>query len=84
MVVPHAHDEQPVGAEANRWIGDSWGVAAFVDAGDAVDSASDLSLAVGVGVGMRVRTPIGPFRLDVAYGDRTDSVRLHFSVGLSF
>lgn len=71
-------------AEAIRWIGDSWGVAAFVDAGDAVDSASDLSLAVGVGVGMRVRTPIGPFRLDVAYGDRTDSVRLHFSVGLSF
>ena len=71
-------------AEAIRWIGESWGVAAFVDAGDAADSARDLSPAVGVGVGMRVRTPIGPFRLDVAYGDRSNSVRLHFSVGLSF
>jgi translocation and assembly module TamA len=30
------------------------------------------------------RTPIGPFRLDVAYGQDTGKVRIHFSVGLSF
>jgi translocation and assembly module TamA len=33
---------------------------------------------------MRLATPIGPFRLDVAYGEETRKVRIHFSVGLSF
>ena len=32
----------------------------------------------------RLRTPIGPFRVDVAYGQQSQSVRVHFSVGLSF
>jgi len=36
------------------------------------------------GAGVRVRTPLGPFRLDVAYGQQTSEVRLHFSVGLAF
>ena len=54
------------------------------DAGNAIDSLSDIHLAAGYGVGARVRTPIGPFRLDVAYGQDAKSVRLHFSVGLSF
>jgi translocation and assembly module TamA len=31
-----------------------------------------------------VKTPIGPFRLDVAYGEQSRQVRLHFSVGLAF
>ena len=31
-----------------------------------------------------LRTPIGPFRLDVAYGEETREWRLHFSVGLTF
>jgi translocation and assembly module TamA len=35
-------------------------------------------------VGGRLRTPIGPFRIDVAYGQDAKSVRVHFSVGLSF
>ena len=41
-------------------------------------------LALGYGVGARVRTPIGPFRLDVAYGQESQQVRVHFSVGLAF
>ncbi len=71
-------------AEAIRWIGESWGLAAFVDAGNATDSVSDFHFAVGYGVGVRVRTPLGPFRLDLAYGRDAHEVRLHFSVGLSF
>ena len=71
-------------AEYTHWFDDSWGVAAFVDAGNAADSVSDLSLAVGYGLGVRVRSPIGPFRLDVAYGERTEEFRIHFSVGLAF
>ncbi|MEO8344949.1 MAG: BamA/TamA family outer membrane protein [Betaproteobacteria bacterium] len=70
--------------EITRWIAENWGIATFVDAGDAADSASDFHLALGYGVGGRVRTPIGPFRIDVAYGQESHSVRLHFSVGLTF
>jgi translocation and assembly module TamA len=71
-------------AEVVHWINASWGIAAFVDAGNATDTASQLDPAVGYGVGARLRTPIGPFRLDVAYGQKNESVRVHFSVGLSF
>jgi translocation and assembly module TamA len=70
--------------EAIRWINDAWGLAAFVDAGNATDSPSDFHVAVGYGAGVRVRTPLGPFRLDLAYGQDVHQVRLHFSVGLSF
>ncbi len=71
--------------EAMRWFGESWGLAAFVDAGNAADAVKDLKhLALGYGTGLRLRTPIGPFRLDLAYGEDTHRVRVHFSVGLSF
>lgn len=71
-------------AEAVRWIGEAWGLAAFVDAGNAKDSTSHFDPAVGYGVGLRVRTPLGPFRVDLAYGQQVNEFRLHFSVGLSF
>lgn len=70
--------------DAIRWIDELWGVAAFIDAGNAVDSLSGARLALGYGVGARVRTPLGPFRLDVAYGQEVHTVRVHFSVGLTF
>lgn len=71
-------------AEYVRWIGESWGVAAFVDAGDATDEVGDFDLALGYGLGMRVRSPVGAFRFDLAYGQETSSVRLHFSLGVRF
>ncbi len=67
--------------EVVHWINASLGLAAFVDAGNATDSASHLDPVVGYGVGGRLRTPIGPFRLDVAYGQETGSVRVHFLRG---
>jgi translocation and assembly module TamA len=70
--------------EATRWINQTFGVAVFVDAGNAFDNVSDFHLALGYGVGARVRTPIGPFRFDVAYGQDSRQVRIHFSVGLAF
>jgi translocation and assembly module TamA len=70
--------------ELIRWIGESWGLATFIDAGNATDEISNFHFAVGYGAGVRVRTPLGPFRLDVAYGRDSHEVRLHFSVGLSF
>lgn len=71
-------------AEYNHWITPSLGLAAFVDVGNAKDEISGFDFALGYGVGGRLRTPIGPFRLDVAYGQDDHSLRLHFSVGLAF
>ncbi len=71
-------------AEVVRWIGPSWGIAVFADAGNAADRVRDLRPAYGYGVGGRLRTPIGPFRLDLAYGERAKTFRIHLSVGLSF
>lgn len=71
-------------AEYTRWITESLGAAVFVDAGDAFDDLSAFDAAIGFGLGVRWRSPIGPFRADVAYGERSEKVRLHFSVGFNF
>jgi translocation and assembly module TamA len=73
-----------VSSEYIHWFGESWGLAGFVDAGNAWDGDSELEAALGVGVGARFRTPIGPIRGDLAYGEKTGQLRLHFSVGYSF
>jgi translocation and assembly module TamA len=70
--------------EYTRWVRENWGIAAFVDAGNAANTISGLSPAVGTGLGGRLRTPIGPVRLDLAYGFRDSGIRLHFSVGFRF
>ena len=62
----------------------NWYGAAFVDIGNVVDEVSQWRPAVGYGVGVRWRSPIGPVNLDLAYGDRDRRVRAHFSVGYSF
>lgn len=71
-------------AEYTHWIGEGWGLAGFVDSGSAWDSGANTTLATGYGVGLRVRTPIGPIRADLAYGQLTSDWRLHFSVGYGF
>jgi translocation and assembly module TamA len=73
-----------VSAETTWWLAGDLGAAAFVDAGDAFDDRDAFDLAVGYGVGVRWRSPIGPFRADIAYGVRSSTLRLHFSVGFSF
>jgi translocation and assembly module TamA len=70
--------------EYTRWIGEAWGVAGFVDAGDAWDNGVRFDPALGYGIGARVRTPIGPIRADLAYGERVSEFRVHFSVGFNF
>jgi translocation and assembly module TamA len=58
--------------------------AAFVDAGRAAESWKGFSPAWGAGLGLRWRSPVGPLRADVAYGDETQAWRLHLSVGIAF
>jgi translocation and assembly module TamA len=71
-------------AEYTWWFKEDWGAAVFVDAGDAFDNRSAIDVKVGYGIGARWRSPIGPFRADLAYGQDTGKVRMHFSVGFSF
>lgn len=64
----------------------------FVDAGDAwggrygtissFTQHSRFSPQVGAGIGIRVRTPIGPLRLDYGFGK--EGARTHFSIGNIF
>ena len=58
--------------------------AAFVDAGNAATGWGDFKPAWGAGLGVRWRSPVGPLRADLAYGDEVKSWRLHFSVGIAF
>jgi translocation and assembly module TamA len=60
-----------------------WG-AVFADAGNAADDFRQLRPAVGLGVGLRWRSPAGPLRVDWAWGRETHKGRLHFSVGIAF
>ncbi|MCI1193273.1 BamA/TamA family outer membrane protein [Calidifontimicrobium sp. SYSU G02091] len=60
-----------------------WG-AVFVDAGRAAARWGDLKPAVGAGVGLRWRSPVGPLALDLAYGDELQRWRTHLSVGIVF
>jgi len=71
-------------AEAVYWAWENIGLAAFVDAGNAADDLGDFRFALGYGIGGRARTPAGPLRLDLAYGQDTKEWRIHFSFGLTF
>jgi translocation and assembly module TamA len=58
--------------------------AAFLDGGRAAETWQDWNAAWGAGVGVRWRSPVGPLRADVAYGEETKKWRLHLSVGIAF
>lgn len=61
-----------------------WESAVFVDAGAVSDDMHQLKALVGYGVGARWRSPIGPLRVDLAYGQAVQKLRLHLSVGFVF
>ena len=71
-------------AEYNYFFDRNWGMALFVDAGDAADTPASLSPVFGYGLGARYRSPVGPINLDLAYGEATEAWRLHFALGVSF
>jgi translocation and assembly module TamA len=58
--------------------------AAFLDAGRAANTVQDLSPALGYGLGLRWRSPVGPLRVDLAWGQELRKLRLHLSVGIAF
>ncbi len=61
---------------------------AFADAGSAYggrfSSSDSLEALFGYGVGVRLQTPIGPVRLDLAKGGSGGGFKTHFGIGSSF
>ena len=67
--------------EYEHYFNDSWGAAAFVDAGDAFDDRPDFR--TGVGIGARWRSPVGPVRIDIAHGlnDPDSQFEIYLNIG---
>ncbi len=69
--------------ELERMFTRDWGAAVFVDAGNAFNRWDAIEPVVGVGLGLRWRSPVGPVRIDVAHGldNREDDWRIHLNIG---
>jgi translocation and assembly module TamA len=69
--------------ELEKAIAKIFGVAAFYDVGNAFNSFGHMNLQQGVGIGIRIYTPVGPIRLDLArqVGVKDPDFRIHFTVG---
>ncbi|MGK2871326.1 MAG: autotransporter assembly complex protein TamA [Alphaproteobacteria bacterium] len=93
-------DKDPLGGrsflelstELRQRIGENYGVAAFIDGGNAFDAAyPDLSggLQWGAGMGFRYYTEFGPIRADIAVplnkrSGVDDAFQFYFSIGQAF
>lgn len=81
-----------IGAPALAWASieymhfftEQLGMSVFFDAGDAAPSFGDMKMYYGYGLGAVLRTPAGPFSIELAYGQRTGRLKLHFSLGVAF
>lgn len=80
-----------INAELRYRINDEFGAVVFVDGGGAFDDVVPTDIAdffVGVGVGVRYYSPIGPVRLDVAFPiegrDGEPDYQVYVSVGQAF
>jgi translocation and assembly module TamA len=95
---PQFADEKPTGGTAmsagslefrQRFL-ESFGVAAFVDAGQASANAKPFTndWRIGAGAGLRYYTPIGPIRLDFAIPlvkqTGSDSFEVYIGIGQAF
>lgn len=69
--------------EVEREFSPLWSLAAFYDAGNAMDSFPDTEKKEGVGGGIRVRLPFGQIRFDVAcaISEEDNPFRVHLNVG---
>ena len=69
--------------EIEKYLTDKWGVATFVDSGNAFGGPGrNTGLKTGVGLGLRWRSPVGPVRLDLAHPLDDDTLlKLHLRIG---
>ena len=90
---PHNEHELVVGgrdlavasAEYEYYFTRNWGVATFVDAGDAFSGFGNFRTRVGSGVGLRWRSPVGMVRADIGVPvhdpDGKTGFELHLVIG---
>jgi translocation and assembly module TamA len=88
---PRNDNEQVIGgediavasAEVEYYFTRNWGVATFVDAGDAF-TGSNFDLKIGTGLGLRWRSPVGMVRVDLGVpvnDEFNGGVELHIVIG---
>lgn len=65
-------------------VTEMFSLAAFYDYGNVANAWKDMKPVAGYGLGVQARTPVGPVRLDVAYGRAVHRYRVHFSIGYTF
>ncbi|WP_024537297.1 autotransporter assembly complex protein TamA [Comamonas badia] len=58
--------------------------ATFIDIGAVGDTPDEMRPRVGLGAGLRWRSPVGPLQADVAWGVQARQLRLHLRLGFSF
>ncbi len=69
--------------ELEQLVAGNWGAAVFVDHGNAMNELAT-ERRTSAGIGMRYRSPVGVFRVDIArpIDDLGGSARLHLSLGV--
>lgn len=78
------------GLELRQRFGADWGAVAFADAGAVSENGvpGTGALSIGVGIGLRYFTPIGPVRADIAtplnHNDGDASVQIYIGIGQAF
>jgi translocation and assembly module TamA len=73
-----------VSAEYEYYFKPNWGIATFIDTGDAFSDFSDYRQKTGVGFGVRWRSPVGMVRVDLGFpvhDDEHHGVELHVVIG---
>lgn len=86
---PRNDDDEVIGGsqlatasiEYEHTIRGAWGVAAFVDSGNAFDDVN-INPRTGVGIGVVWRSPVGPLRAYIAKPLDESGLRLHINFGV--
>jgi translocation and assembly module TamA len=81
LMTASAELSTPLAIEA---LGPGWLGAVFVDVGDVADRRSNIKRNLGYGLGARWKSPVGPLRIDLAYGHELRKFKLHVGVGIVF
>jgi translocation and assembly module TamA len=71
-------------AEYEYYFKPNWGVATFIDTGDAFSSFNSYRQKIGTGFGVRWRSPVGMVRADLGFpvhDDQNSGVELHIVIG---
>lgn len=81
MAVASVEWQRPITVRGER---SAWESTLFIDAGAVGDQPSAMRPRVGVGTGVRWRSPVGPLQADLAWGVQSHALRLHLRLGFVF